>query len=257
MLRLTFLIRRRADLSREEFQTYWRTHHGPLMASFSEDLDVLRYVQCHTTDDDHSQLWGRRGPMEEPYDGVAEVWWESREAFLAASATPRGRAAGTAMLDDEHNFMDLAGCSMWAGYEYPQVNPTPENIVATPRSNLVKLYFPLRMLPSLDVGEAQRYWRTHHGPIIRRHAPALGMLRYQQSHLDEPEITEGLRRPRGDVADTYAGHAEVWMERDTAATVTAERRAAGRAAVEDEANFIDFSRSTMFLCKEHVFIDKR
>jgi len=114
------------------------------MAGFSEDLDVLRYVQCHTTDDDHSRLWGRRGEMEPPYDGVAEVWWPSKQAFLDASTTAAGRAAGAAMLADEPNFMDLAGCSLWAGYEYPQVNPSPELLVATPQSSIVKLYFPLR-----------------------------------------------------------------------------------------------------------------
>ena len=158
MLRLTFLIRRRGDLTRAEFQSYWREHHGPLMAGFSNDLDVLRYVQCHTTDDDHSRLWGRRGDLEEPYDGVAEVWWESKAAFLAAGATPEGRAAGKAMLDDEHNFMDLEGCSMWASYEYPQVNPSPEDLVATERSSLLKLYFPLRHVPSLSLADAQHYW---------------------------------------------------------------------------------------------------
>jgi hypothetical protein len=33
--------------------------------------------------------------------------------------------------------------------------------------------------------------------------------------------------------------------------------AAGRAAVEDEAKFIDFKRSTMWVGKEHVIIDRR
>ena len=249
MLRLTFLIRRRADLSRDEFQHYWRTHHGPLMASFSNDLDVLRYVQCHTTDDDHSSLWGRRGTMEEPYDGVAEVWWESKEAFLAASATPEGRVAAQAMLDDEHNFMDLSGCAMWASYEYPQVNPSPENIVATERSSLVKLYFPLRHRAELTLDDAQFYWRTHHGPVIRRQAAGAGIIRYQQAHMAEPEISVGLQRARGDVAEAYAGHAEVWFDRDQMGIVTPERRAASKRAYEDEVNFIDFGRSTMFLCK--------
>ena len=257
MLRLTFLIRRRGDLSREEFQAYWRDHHGPLMAGFASDLDVLRYVQCHTTDDDHSMLWGRRGTMEEPYDGVAEVWWESKAAFLAASATDAGRAAGRAMLEDEPNFMDLSQSSMWTGYEYPQVNPTPENIVATPRSSLVKLYFPLRHVASRSLADAQHYWRTHHGPIIRRQAAGSGILRYQQSHLDEPELTEAMRRPRNPEVDVYTGHAEVWLDRDKMGIVTPERRAASKRAYDDEANFIDFPRSTMFLCKEHVFIDRR
>ena len=38
-------------------------------------------------------------------------------------------------------------------------------------------------------------------------------------------------------------------------SATPERTAAGRRAVEDESNFIDFKRSTMWLAKEHVFVD--
>jgi uncharacterized protein (TIGR02118 family) len=257
MLRLTFLVRRLPELTREEFQHYWRTNHGPLMASFSHDLDVLRYVQCHTTDDDHSRLWGRRGEMEEPYDGVAEVYWESKAAFLAATSSKAGRAAGAAMLADERNFMDLPNCVGWLNYEYPQVNPSPENLVATERSSLVKLYFPLRHLESLSIEDAQHYWRTHHGPVIRRQAAGAGILRYQQVHQDEEELGAQLRGPRGMDIEPYTGHAEVWLDRDRMGIVTPERRAANRRAYEDECNFIDFARSTMFLCKEHVFIDKR
>ena len=38
---------------------------------------------------------------------------------------------------------------------------------------------------------------------------------------------------------------------------TPEQVAAGRRAVADEAHFIDFKRSTMWLAKEHVFVDHR
>ena len=38
---------------------------------------------------------------------------------------------------------------------------------------------------------------------------------------------------------------------------TPENRVAAKRAYEDEANFIDFGRSSMFLAKEHVIIDRR
>ncbi|MCP5025391.1 MAG: EthD domain-containing protein [Actinomycetia bacterium] len=257
MVRLTFLLRRRAGLDLDEFQSYWRQEHGPLMASFSTDLQVLRYVQVHTiAGEDHSRLWGPRGEMEEPYDGVAEAWFESRDALLAALGSKAGQAAGGALLDDERTFVDLARSPIWANYEYPQVNPTPENLVATERSTVVKLYFPLRRRPDLSLDDAQRYWRTHHGPVIRRQAHGAGILRYQQVHAAEPEITETLRAARGTEVESYAGHAEVWFDRAQGGG-TPERRVAARRAYEDESNFIDFTRSSMWLGKEHVFVDKR
>ncbi len=257
VVRITFLLRRRSGLDLDEFQTYWRDQHGPLMASFSTDLQVLRYVQVHTiADEDHSRLWGPRGQMEEPYDGVAEAWFESLDTFRDAMGSEPGQAAGRALIEDERTFIDLARSPIWLNYEYPQVNPTPETLVATELSSVVKLYFPLRHRPEQTLDKAQLYWRTHHGPVIRRQAAGAGILRYQQIHAAEPEITQALRSARGTEVETYTGHAEVWFDR-AGGGATPERRAAARRAYEDEARFIDFARSTMWLGKEHVFVDKR
>ena len=83
MIRLTFVLRRRPELSREQFQDYWRRQHGPLVAKHSTRLGILRYVQVHTLDDAvNDQMAEARGGMEEPYDGVAELWWRSRERIV-------------------------------------------------------------------------------------------------------------------------------------------------------------------------------
>jgi len=257
MLRLTFLIRRKEGLAKDEMQQYWLEEHGPLVAGYSKSLDMLRYVQAHSTDDDHSRLTGRRGEMEEPYDGVAEVWWESKESMFEATRSDAGREADRILRLDEQRFIDLERSVAWFNYEYPQVNPTPENIVASERSSLVKLYFPLRQLGSMSAEEAQWYWRTHHGPVIRRQAAGSGILRYQQVHRDEQDLTDGINRSRGSKVEPYLGHAEVWMDRSAMGNPSPENRTASKRAYEDEANFIDFARSTMFLTKEHVFIDRR
>ena len=47
------------------------------------------------------------------------------------------------------------------------------------------------------------------------------------------------------------------MDRSSMGNPTPENKAASRRAYEDEANFIDFSRSSMFLTKEHVIVDRR
>ncbi|MFV2091020.1 MAG: EthD domain-containing protein, partial [Pseudomonadales bacterium] len=88
MIRLTFLLRRKAELSREAFQQYWLEQHGPLVASHARRLSVLRYVQVHTLDDPANEAMAKaRGGMEEPYDGVAELWFEDRDRLTDAFAT--------------------------------------------------------------------------------------------------------------------------------------------------------------------------
>jgi uncharacterized protein (TIGR02118 family) len=256
MIRLIFLLRRRPEHSLEEFQTYWRDTHGPLVASYQHHLRYLKYVQVHRTDDPiMERAASARGGMEPPYDGAAEVWWDSEDELRVASQTAEGKAAGAALLADERRFIDLPRSPVWLAHEYPQVNPTPENLVARERSPIVKLYFPLRNHADQTLEEAQRYWRTQHGPLIRRHAPATGMLRYVQVHRYESPLDALLREPRGTIVEPYAGHAEAWFDRSVARS-SPEARVAAKAAIEDEARFIDFTRSNIWTGKEHVIVDR-
>ncbi len=258
MIRITFLLRRKPELSLKDFQTYWFEDHGPLVASVSGKINALRYVQVHALEDPINDAMAKaRGGMEAPYDGVAEVYFESRSALVDALGTPAGQEAAALLLEDEAKFIDLSNSPLWVGYEYPQVNGTPENLVARVRSNLVKLYFPLRAPADRDPDDAQLYWRTHHGPIIRRHAPASGIQRYLQVHraLDD-ELNGALTASRGTVVEPYLGHAEVWFDRSDGRR-SPERVAANEAAIADESTFIDFQRSAMWIGKEHVFVDHR
>ena len=255
MIRLVFLLRRRAGLSLTEFQDRWRLDHGPLVASHQTRLGVLRYTQSHRLDDPVNDALARaRGGMEEPYDGVAELWWESEGALAAASGSEEGRRAGAELLADEAEFIDLAASPLWIAHEYPQVNPSPEHLVARPHSRIVKLHFPLRHVPTLSFDDAQRYWRVQHGPLIRALAPAMGIARYQQVHRVESPVEAALRASRGTVTAAYTGHAETWFDRSV--PPGPESRAAGRRAVEDERTFIDLPRSAIWVGKEHVFIDR-
>jgi len=142
MIRLTYVGRRKPGMTMAEFQEYWRTIHGPLVARHATTLNILRYVQVHTLDDPvNQQLAGARGQMESPYDGVAELWWTSREALASSFSSAAGQAAGRELLEDETKFVDLPNSPLWLAYEYPQVNPVPEELVARMHSSLVRLCF--------------------------------------------------------------------------------------------------------------------
>ena len=255
MIRLVFLLRRRPGLSLAEFSDRWRLDHGPIVAGNQTALGVLRYTQTHRVDDPMNAAMARaRGGMEEPYDGVAELWWSSEEALVEASSTDAGRRAGAALLADEAEFIDLAASPLWLAHEYPQVNPTPETIVARPANRIVKLHFPLRQPEAMSIDAAQQYWRIQHGPLIRSMAPATGVLRYQQVHRYETPLEASLRASRGTQVEAYTGHAEAWFERG--AGPSPEAAEAGRRAIEDERAFIDFARSAIWIGKEHVFVDR-
>ena len=151
MIRLTFVLRRKAGMSLAEFQQYWREKHGPLVASHATTLNILRYVQVHTLDDPaNDQLAGARGIMEKPYDGVAELWWTTRDALAAPIGSPTGQEAARELAEDEAKFIDLPNSPLWFAYEYPQVNPC-EDLVAREHSAFIKLFFCFRHRPDLSL----------------------------------------------------------------------------------------------------------
>lgn len=259
MIRLIFVLRRKPSMSREQFQKYWHEVHGPLVAKHATNLNILRYVQDHTLEDPMNQgMANARGGMEAPYDGVAELWWTTREALATSFASPAGQSAAKELLEDEARFIDLPKSPLWLAYEYPQINPS-EDIVARTDSGLVKIFFPLRHPPNQTLEQAQLYWRTNHGPIIRGLAEGSHLKKYFQVHRFEDPIEQGLRADRGTTVAPYTGHAEAWIDRaeSAAAAGTPEARRAGELAVADEANFIDFRNSSIWVAKERVVIDRR
>jgi uncharacterized protein (TIGR02118 family) len=259
MIRIVFTLRRKPSMSRDQFQKYWHEVHGLIVAKHASTLNILRYVQNHTLDDPMNEQMARaRGGMEPPYDGVAELWWTTRDALAATFGSPAGDAAARELLEDEGRFIDLANSPLWLAFEYPQINPC-EDMVARPSSGLVKIFFPLRHPQSQSLEQAQLYWRTNHGPIIRGLAGGSHLKKYFQVHRFEDPIEQQLRAARGTKVPPYTGHAEAWIDRaeSAAAAGTPEARRAGQLAVEDEGNFIDFKNSSMWIAKERVVIDRR
>jgi uncharacterized protein (TIGR02118 family) len=118
---------------------------------------------------------------------------------------------------------------------------------------VLKLTFCLHRLPGLSREEFQRYWRETHGPLVRRHAAALGLLRYVQVHAGHDELGVALRSSRGG-PEPYDGVAELWW-RDRAgfeaALATPEAQRAGAELLADEKSFIDLARSPLWIGEEH------
>ena len=93
MVHLVEFVRRKPGMSVEAFQRHWSGVHGPLGAKIPT---VRRYVQCHV------RPAAYRDGRQPPYDGVAEVWFDSTAAMRESATTPEYRAVRA----DEPNFID-------------------------------------------------------------------------------------------------------------------------------------------------------
>ena len=118
MVKLVFCCRRRPGTSREEFQRYWLTRHGPLVRSLRQALPQMRrYVQSHTLDTPaNAAIRASRGSGPE-YDGITEVWFDDL-ASMGGSASAEALAAGRKLLEDEGRFIDFATSSVFLTEEH-------------------------------------------------------------------------------------------------------------------------------------------
>ncbi len=118
MIKLTFCLHRLPQLSRAEFQSYWRNQHAPLVQSHRKALRIRRYVQSHALTHalNDAIRSGRAAP--EMYDGVALLWWDNIAELEAAMHSPEGQSAGAALLADERKFIDLPRSPLWLGEDH-------------------------------------------------------------------------------------------------------------------------------------------
>jgi uncharacterized protein (TIGR02118 family) len=122
---------------------------------------------------------------------------------------------------------------------------------------VIKLVFVIRRREDMPPEEFHRYWLEEHGPLAREHLMALGARRYVQTHTLGPDLNGPLANSRG-TAEAYDGLAEIsWdsLEALAAAFASEEGQRADAILKEDEARFIDFERSSIFVTEEHPIIE--
>jgi len=125
MIKCCFLVYRRHDLTREQFEDYWGRVHSRLAVETAPAMGMVRYVQNRTrTHPLADGFQAMRGCGAADFDGMAEAWWESWEALeAAAGAMPQEVAA--AILADEAQFIDMKRSLIFFAEErtfWPQAN---------------------------------------------------------------------------------------------------------------------------------------
>jgi len=123
---------------------------------------------------------------------------------------------------------------------------------------MIKLVYILKARDDIAPEEFRRYWLEDHAPLVTTVAGDIRARKYIQSHTINTPLNDAFVDSRG-MAPIYDGITEVWfdsVEDVQAALETAEGTRAGGLLLEDEAKFIDFSRSTIFMTEEHEIFDR-
>ena len=84
MFKAVILLTRRDDMSAEQFQQWWLHDHAPL----ARQLPGLRRAVFNVAESDDADAFGN----PDTFDGVSELWFDSRADFDAAYATELGQS---------------------------------------------------------------------------------------------------------------------------------------------------------------------
>ncbi|NYT22076.1 EthD family reductase [Alcaligenaceae bacterium] len=222
MFKVTTVMKRRPGMSVEDFQSRWRNEHAAKAAGLP---GLRRYVQSHALPQGYRK-------MDLPYDGISEMWFDSREAWRQAIDSPQGRA----MREDLDRF--TAGDAL-------VVIPVDTHVIvdgAIPDQAVKNIEF-VTCRPGMDLDEFRAYWTDVHGPLAS-HITVI--RRYEQDHTAREEYTAGGRPALDGLAITWFDSTAA-MKQGAATPAYAETRA-------DEPNFLPDGHLPFIVTTEHRII---
>jgi uncharacterized protein (TIGR02118 family) len=93
MVKRFVILRKKKDMTKDEFWNYWENVHGKLIGKIP---GLTKYIQYHVNseiDDD----------IDKPIDGIAELWFENEEEQKKAYSTAEYKA----VVEDEPNLFEM------------------------------------------------------------------------------------------------------------------------------------------------------
>lgn len=118
MIKFVMCLHRHPEMSRAQLQDYWKNQHAPLFQSFADTHKAIKYVQDHTIDSPVNEVLRESRGMVAEFDGIAEVWFESEQAFMDAMSSPEGQKLGAILAEDESKFIDHARSAAFLAEEH-------------------------------------------------------------------------------------------------------------------------------------------
>ena len=219
MFKIVTLIKRRPDLSVENFQAYWADRHGPLLR---QAPGIRRYVQSHALPQGY-----RKGELL--FDGTSELWFDDESAYAAYLELSVFKAADR----DLDAFVDRSRL-----VEMPvDVHVIKDGAIPP---NAVKNIEFVNRRPGMALVPFRAYWRNVHGPIASKIAV---IHRYEQNHLKLSAYDNGNPPYDGLAITWFASTADMKL-----ATTTPEYQLT-RA---DEPNFLPDGHLPIIIVRERV-----
>jgi hypothetical protein len=113
MINVVYCIRRRADLTLQQFLDHWANVHAPIVLDNLAALRLAGYQRIVPRDHEMSAPIERRNVLQPPYDGIAILTWASDEDLQQSLKDPRALEVQRALARDEKLFIDASQSCRW------------------------------------------------------------------------------------------------------------------------------------------------
>lgn len=108
MIRFINCVKRRPDISIEQFRQYWNSNEfEALIKQVVAVSGATRYKKSATLVIEANHLVQERRGTGEPFDGVLEYWWDKAAHLDALLEKPETAGLMQRMLDYQKQFADL------------------------------------------------------------------------------------------------------------------------------------------------------
>lgn len=177
MLKFFGLVRRKPGFDPGEFHDYWRTNHAEVVLDMPDSAPPIRkYVQNHVLDEVYAET-------DPAFDGLAEIWFDDRQALRDWFFHEHYQETVTA---DEDVFIDRAASDGFVMQDtHMDSNPIPENPT--------KLFVPITRRDDMSPTAFHQHWRYEHSQTITSTDAWDLVAHYEQNHamneVDPAEVT--------------------------------------------------------------------
>ncbi|KAL0580556.1 hypothetical protein V5O48_001465 [Marasmius crinis-equi] len=246
-VRMLLFVKKREDLSYEEFSRYWKEVHAPIFLGIDiVKKDVLLYEQLHVNQEVKKQLQAA-GTQVPKYDGVVVIEVESLEKVLEVNQNPEYVEK---VFGDAKNLFKMDNLEQGL---YQVATILDES--ARTEKRKTKLFIHVVKKDDMNYDEFSRYWREVHGPSFVDLRSSTGLasdiLKNEQLHVFAEGGANAMKALNSDgISIMEAEKFEHIME-----TVANEKFI--KFAAEDGPNFVSKDKPFLFSPFDAVtFIDK-
>ena len=113
MINVVYCMRRRADLTPQQFLDHWCNVHAPIVMRNVGVLRLVGYQRIEPRTHEMSAQIERRNISAAPYDGIAMLTWANEEDLQQSLTDPLALEVQRELARDEKLFVDATNSCRW------------------------------------------------------------------------------------------------------------------------------------------------